>query len=206
MTHATVPESRHGRANYRRTVGLAGGGRRTEADPRPAGQRTDRASHAGAAPCTRRRPGDRVPRHAPRTLPARVLPLHAGNLPRTRLANAVDRDMVSAGWVPTIDTYFGRVIKARILGAVREAKGGRPQSESRTSRSRRGRRRPRCCLPVRAGCPSHCARRAARCLLWCRSPNRRSWPSAIDGEQVVDDASSRAEVKHVDGCHAIAAE
>jgi len=33
--------------------------------------------------------------------------------------------MVAAGWTPTIDTYFGRVTKARILAAVREAKGAR---------------------------------------------------------------------------------
>ena len=40
-----------------------------------------------------------------------------------RLAQAVDLDMAAAGWTPTIDNYLGRVTKARILGAVREAKG-----------------------------------------------------------------------------------
>lgn len=40
-----------------------------------------------------------------------------------RLARAVALDMVAAGWVPTVDTYLGRVTKARILEAVREAKG-----------------------------------------------------------------------------------
>ena len=40
-----------------------------------------------------------------------------------RLATAVDLDMATAGWVPTVDTYLGRVTKARILAAVREAKG-----------------------------------------------------------------------------------
>ena len=39
-----------------------------------------------------------------------------------RLATAVDLDM-AADWVPTVDTYLGRVTKARILAAVREAKG-----------------------------------------------------------------------------------
>ena len=39
------------------------------------------------------------------------------------LAKAVDLDMAAAGWTPTIDTYLGRVTKARILQAVREAKG-----------------------------------------------------------------------------------
>jgi ParB family transcriptional regulator, chromosome partitioning protein len=40
-----------------------------------------------------------------------------------RLAEAVGLDMVAAGWVPTADNYLGRVTKARILEAVREAKG-----------------------------------------------------------------------------------
>ena len=40
-----------------------------------------------------------------------------------RLAQAVDLDMVAAGWEPTVDTYLNRVPKARILEAVREAKG-----------------------------------------------------------------------------------
>ena len=31
--------------------------------------------------------------------------------------------MVEAGWRPTVDNYFGRVTKPRILEAVREAKG-----------------------------------------------------------------------------------
>jgi ParB family chromosome partitioning protein len=43
---------------------------------------------------------------------------HAG-----RLAEAVRLDMAAAGWTPTVDTYLGRVTKARILQAVREAKG-----------------------------------------------------------------------------------
>jgi len=42
-----------------------------------------------------------------------------------RLAEALDLDMVAAGWTPTVETYLGRVTKARILGAVREAKGER---------------------------------------------------------------------------------
>ena len=31
--------------------------------------------------------------------------------------------MRSAGWTPTADGYFGRVTKAQIIDAVREAKG-----------------------------------------------------------------------------------
>ena len=40
-----------------------------------------------------------------------------------QLARAVGLDMAAAGWKPTVDTYLGRVPKARILEAVREAKG-----------------------------------------------------------------------------------
>jgi hypothetical protein len=39
------------------------------------------------------------------------------------LARAINLDMAAAGWSPTVDNYFGRVPKARILEAVREAKG-----------------------------------------------------------------------------------
>jgi len=40
-----------------------------------------------------------------------------------RVARAIGFDMVEAGWTPTVDSYLGRVTKARILQAVREAKG-----------------------------------------------------------------------------------
>jgi len=40
-----------------------------------------------------------------------------------RLVQAVDLDMVDAGWEPTVDTYLNRVPKALTLEAVREAKG-----------------------------------------------------------------------------------
>ncbi|MDO9641263.1 MAG: ParB/RepB/Spo0J family partition protein [Pseudotabrizicola sp.] len=39
------------------------------------------------------------------------------------VAQPVDLDMVEAGWEPTVDGYLSRVPKARILEAVREAKG-----------------------------------------------------------------------------------
>lgn len=39
------------------------------------------------------------------------------------LAQAVNLDLVRAGWRPTVDNYLGRVTKPRILEAVREAKG-----------------------------------------------------------------------------------
>ncbi|WP_372027423.1 ParB/RepB/Spo0J family partition protein [Tistrella mobilis] len=41
------------------------------------------------------------------------------------LAQAVDLDMVAAGWKPTVDNFLGRVTKARILQAVAAAKGQR---------------------------------------------------------------------------------
>jgi len=40
-----------------------------------------------------------------------------------KLARTVNLDMAAAGWKPTVDNYLGRVPKARILEAVREAKG-----------------------------------------------------------------------------------
>lgn len=42
------------------------------------------------------------------------------------VAQAVDLDMVEVGWEPTVDTYLNRVPKARILKALREAKGEGP--------------------------------------------------------------------------------
>lgn len=40
-----------------------------------------------------------------------------------QLARSIGFDMVAAGWSPTVDNYFGRVTKAHILEAVRDAKG-----------------------------------------------------------------------------------
>jgi len=40
-----------------------------------------------------------------------------------RIAEAVRLDMAAAGWRPTAESYLGRVTKARILEAVREARG-----------------------------------------------------------------------------------
>jgi ParB family chromosome partitioning protein len=39
------------------------------------------------------------------------------------LASTLGFDMVEAGWSPTVDNYLGRVTKARIVQAVREARG-----------------------------------------------------------------------------------
>ncbi|TKV70721.1 ParB/RepB/Spo0J family partition protein [Rhizobium sp. AU243] len=40
-----------------------------------------------------------------------------------QLARSLGFGMVTAGWAPTVDNYLGRVTKAHILQAVREAKG-----------------------------------------------------------------------------------
>jgi ParB family transcriptional regulator, chromosome partitioning protein len=40
-----------------------------------------------------------------------------------RLSDALDLDLVAAGWTPTVDNYLGRVTKARIVAAVSEACG-----------------------------------------------------------------------------------
>jgi ParB family chromosome partitioning protein len=42
-----------------------------------------------------------------------------------RLAQAVDLDMVQAGWRPTVENYLGRVPKRRIIEAVQEGVGER---------------------------------------------------------------------------------
>jgi ParB family chromosome partitioning protein len=39
------------------------------------------------------------------------------------LAATLGFDLVEAGWSPTVDNYLGRVTKARIVLAVREARG-----------------------------------------------------------------------------------
>jgi ParB family chromosome partitioning protein len=41
-----------------------------------------------------------------------------------RLASTLSLDITSTGWTPTVDNFLGRVTKARIVQAVREAKGG----------------------------------------------------------------------------------
>ena len=40
-----------------------------------------------------------------------------------RLARDLALDIAATGWTPTVDNFFGRVTKARILEAVRETKG-----------------------------------------------------------------------------------
>ena len=42
-----------------------------------------------------------------------------------QLAHDLDLDVAAAGWTATVDSYLGQVTKARIVGAVREARGER---------------------------------------------------------------------------------
>jgi ParB family chromosome partitioning protein len=42
-----------------------------------------------------------------------------------QLAHDLDLDVAAAGWTATVDSYLGQVTKARIVGAVREARGDR---------------------------------------------------------------------------------
>ena len=53
-----------------------------------------------------------------------------------QLAQAIDLDMVAAGWRPTVDNFLGRVTKARILQAVSEAKG--PRAAERIAHLKKG--------------------------------------------------------------------
>ena len=53
-----------------------------------------------------------------------------------RLAQAISLDLAAAGWTATVDNYLGRVSKARILEAVREAKG--PIAAERIAQLKKG--------------------------------------------------------------------
>jgi ParB family chromosome partitioning protein len=68
---------------------------------------------------------DKADRHGGSGLERRIA--HAD-----RLAHAVSLDAVAAGRRPTVESYLGRVPKARILEAVREAKGDDAVGADRT--------------------------------------------------------------------------
>jgi len=53
-----------------------------------------------------------------------------------RLAQAVSLDLAAAGWTATVDNYLGRISKARILEAAREAKG--PTAAERIAQLKKG--------------------------------------------------------------------
>ncbi len=75
-----------------------------------------------------------------------------------RLAEHLGLDMTTdAAWTPTVDRYLGRVSKARILDAVRDAKGERTAQGIAHLRRPRWRKPPNSCSPAPAGCPGRCA-------------------------------------------------
>jgi ParB family chromosome partitioning protein len=80
-----------------------------------------------------------------------------------RLAAAVDLDMAGVGWSPTVDNFLGRVTKARIVAAVREARGERQAQAIDHLRRAKWPSGRKAFSPARAGCPSRCARRVASC-------------------------------------------
>lgn len=128
-----------------------------------------------------------------------------------RLATAVDLDMVTAGWAPTVDTYLGRVTKARILGAVREAKGD--QSADRIAHLKKPEMAAEAetvlegsgWLPEPLRTPSRTLFAVATAVEPATAIVRGE-PAVIDGETAVDDAADQAEEEQVEEYHAIAAE
>jgi ParB family transcriptional regulator, chromosome partitioning protein len=82
-----------------------------------------------------------------------------------RLARAVNLDMSAAGWRPTVD---GRVPKARILEAVREAKGDPSVQLIDHLKKPDMAREAEPCSRVRVGCPSLCVRPSSRRCSRCR--------------------------------------
>jgi len=128
-----------------------------------------------------------------------------------RLATALDLDMVAAGWAPTVETYLGRVTKARIMGAVREAKGD--QSADRIAHFKK----PEMAAEAQtlldgSGWLPEPLRTPGRTLFAVASVTEPETvitgeePAAIDGEQVVDEPTGHVEDEQVDDYHAIAAE
>ena len=121
-----------------------------------------------------------------------------------RLATAIELDMVAAGWTPTVDTYFGRVTKARIVGAVREAQGD--QSADRIAHLKKPEMAAEAeALLAGSGWLPEPLRTPGR-TLFAVTMSAGDEPAAIDGEQVVDDAADQAEEEQVVEYHAIAAE
>ncbi|TPM90656.1 ParB/RepB/Spo0J family partition protein [Mesorhizobium sp. B2-1-3A] len=91
------------------------------------------------------------------------------------LAATLGFDMVTAGWEPTVDNYLGRVTKARIIQAVREARG--EDSAQLIDHMKK----------------DLMAREAARLLVgsnWLPEPLRLEGDAAVDaGETIPEDAA-----------------
>ena len=128
-----------------------------------------------------------------------------------RLATAVELDMVAAGWTPTVDTYFGRVTKARIVGAVREAQGD--QSADRIAHLKKLEMAAEAeTLLAGSGWLPEPLRTPGRTLFVVTSVaeqqamNASEETTLIEGEPAMDDAADRAEDDQTIEYHAIAAE
>ena len=128
-----------------------------------------------------------------------------------RLATAVDLDMVLAGWVPTIDTYFGRVTKARIVGAVREAKGD--HAATRLAQLKKPEMAAEAeVLLAGSGWLPEPLRTPGRTLFAVapaiepETSTAEAEAAAIDGEPAVDDVEPQAEDERTDEYQALAAE
>ena len=93
------------------------------------------------------------------------------------LAEAIGLDVAAAGWSPTVENYLGRVTKARILEAVREAKG--EQAAQRLDHLKKGEMAEK--APATAGGFRLAARAAAHARAWRRTsrttmiPGRTWW-------------------------------
>ena len=128
-----------------------------------------------------------------------------------RLATAVDLDMVSAGWVPTVDTFFGRVTKARIMDAVREAKGD--HAATRIAQLKKPEMAAEAeVLLAGSGWLPEPLRTPGR-TLFAVAPAiepgtaiAEAEPAAIVGEPAVDDVVPQAEDERTDDYQALAAE
>ncbi len=128
-----------------------------------------------------------------------------------QIATAVDLDMAAAGWVPTVDTFFGRVTKARIMSAVREAKGD--QAANRIVQLKKPEMAAEAeVLLTGSGWlpePLRTPGRTLFAIVPVAEPETvivGEGPAANDGEPVVDDTAPHAEDEQVDEYHAIAAE
>ncbi len=133
-----------------------------------------------------------------------------------RLAQAVDLDMVSAGWAPTVDNFLGRVTKARIVAAVGEARGAEPaQSIEHLKKAEMADQAQE--LLAGSGWLPEPLRTPGRPSLRLVDAAEQDAPPAIepesedtaanDGETAVDEGEPSYEDEHVDfEPHAIAAE
>ena len=106
-----------------------------------------------------------------------------------RLATDIGLDMVDAGWTTTAENYLGKVTKARIVVAVREAKG----DEAATS--------------IEGLKKDAQAERAEELIAgtgWLPEPLRTAPVTVESDEQTADEADSEAQSAEEDGARSVA--